>query len=189
MKVAKLVLLVSAIWNIQAQSGELPMNTSIRVRLVDEINSEKSKPGQDFRATLTEDIAQNGHILLPKNTEAKVRLVEARESGRLAGSTELKIVLWSIHVKGADLPVQSNEVASASKSKGRKTGIFAGILAAGGAAAGGAIGGKAGAIAGAGAGAGAGTAISAATGREKVVFRSEDVFTFRLRQPLTIPGL
>ena len=102
--------------------------------------------------------------LIPHGADAVVKLVDAHDSGKLTGKSEVTLALWSVKVDGKVVDVNTQTISKQSDTgKGTKTGTMAGGGAVAGAIIGAIAGGGKGAAVGAGAGAAAGTGVSAVT--------------------------
>jgi hypothetical protein len=166
---------------------ELSAGTSISVRMIDAVDSSQATVGQTFRATISDALTYNGMTLVPRGADAVVKLVEAHDSGKLAGKSEVTLSLWSVKVDGKVVEVNTQTISKQSDSgKGAKTGTMAGGGAVAGAIIGAIAGGGKGAAVGAGAGAAAGTGVSAVTKGPTVKVPSETVLTFSLENAVTI---
>ncbi|HEX3880859.1 MAG TPA: hypothetical protein VHW24_27945 [Bryobacteraceae bacterium] len=164
----------------------VPAQTSLVVRMIDAIDSEKAKEGQSFVASLDQPVVVNGQTVLPTGSDVIVKLVQAQQSGKFTGKTELTVSLWSVKVGDKFVDVDTQNITEASSSRGAKTAKVAGGAAAVGAVIGAVAGGGKGAAIGAGAGAAGGAAVQAVTKGEKVKIASETRLTFTLEKPLTI---
>ena len=165
---------------------QIPAPTSMVVRLIEAIDSEKAKEGDTFAASLDQPIAIDGQVVLPAGTDVRVKLVQAKQSGKLTGKTELTVSLWSLNINGKTIEIDTQDITEASASRGAKTAKVAGGAAAVGAVIGAVAGGGKGAAIGAGAGAAGGTAVQAATKGQRVKIASETLLTFVLEKPVTI---
>jgi hypothetical protein len=164
----------------------IPAQTSLVVRMIDSIDSEKAKEGQTFAGSLDQPIAINGQTVLQAGSDVMVKLVQAQQSGKLTGKTELTVSLWSVKVNGKDVEIDTQNITEASASRGAQTAKVAGGAAAVGAVIGAVAGGGKGAAIGAGAGAAGGTAVQAATKGQHVKIASETRLTFTLEKPVTL---
>lgn len=164
----------------------VPAQTNLVARMIDDIDSEKAKEGDTFHASLDQPVAVNGQTVLPAGADVTVKLVQAQQSGKFTGKTELTVSLWSVNVNGKDVEVNTQNITEASSSRGAKTAKVAGGAAAAGAIIGAIAGGGKGAAVGAGAGAAGGAAVQAVTKGQKVKIASETRLTFTLEKPLTI---
>jgi hypothetical protein len=164
-------------------SLEIPAGTEIVVRMIDNVDSEVNRVGQTFRASLDEPIVVDGRTLVSRGADVTTKLVEDKQSGKLTGRTELTMALVSLMYNGQPVDVVSQEVTTASESRGKESAKVVGGAAALGAIIGAIAGGGKGAAVGATTGAGAGTAIQVLTKGERVKIPSETRLTFTLKQP------
>jgi hypothetical protein len=158
----------------------------LTVRLIDGIDSARHRPGDEFAATIEAPIVVGDRVVVPRNTDARVRLTESRSAGRMTGQSELRVELVSFNFNGQTYQVQTSVIEKAGASRGKRTAETIG----GGAALGGLIGAIAGrgkgAAIGAAVGAGAGTAVQAGTHGQQVQIPSETKLDFTLKAPFTI---
>ncbi len=157
---------------------QIPAQTEFVVRLIDAVDSQTAKEGDVFRASLDQPIAINGQTAVPRGADAQVKLVQAQQSGKLTGKTELTLSLWSVTINGKPVEINTQNITKASDSRGAQTAKVAGGGAVLGAVIGGIAGGGKGAAAGAGAGAAAGAGVEAATKGQRVKVPSETLLTF-----------
>jgi hypothetical protein len=164
----------------------IPGGTEITVRMIDPVDSEVNQIGETFRASLDEPIVVNGQTVAARGADVTAKLTEVAQAGRIAGRSELSLVLLDITLNGRKHEITTSEVYEAGSSRGRQTATRVGVGAAIGATIGAIAGGGGGAARGAAAGAGAGTAIQVLTKGEKVQIPSEARLTFTLQNALTI---
>lgn len=139
----------------------IPAGTALHVRLNEGVSASKSEPGNEFSATLSDPIVVNGKTVLPQGAHVVGRVVDAKESGRVKGRAELRLVLTSVARNGKSVPVETQTYVGVAKStKKRDAGVIGG--AAG-------VGAVIGAIAGGGKGAATGAAIGGAGGTGAVL--------------------
>jgi hypothetical protein len=171
-----------------AQPGhtEIPAGTTISVRLIDPVDSQRDAVGQTYRASLDEPIMINGEVVVPAGADVVAKLVDDKESGKLQGRTVLTLDLQSITINGRTVDLATEEISQASESRTKRTGMVVGGLTALGAIIGGIAGGGKGAAVGAVSGAGAGTAAQVMTKGQRVFIPSETRLTFTLQQPLRV---
>src|SRR5437762_13585972 len=74
----------------------VPAGTKLRVALLDAVSSDKSRPGDQFLASLTEPVVVEGKTVLAKGTKVRGRVVDAVESGRVKGRAMLGLTLTQI---------------------------------------------------------------------------------------------
>ena len=171
----------------ESGARDLPVGTQISVRLIDKIDSEKDKSGDEFRATLEDPLTVGDDVVVKKGADARIRLTEDKNSGKFTGKAELTVQLLSIVVNGKTVPISSTSVTEKSKSQTTKTVEKAAVVGAVGALIGGLAGGGKGAGIGAGAGAAAGAGSGIFMKGQHVKIPSETVLTFTTEQTVRLP--
>ncbi len=173
-----LVLALSPLPVQGQKSLEIPSGTSIRVRMIDSLSSEKAQVGDTFRGTLDEAIQVNGRELYPKGADVIGRVTDAHPTGRLSEPGELDLVLNTVSsgTVAASINVEPLVIKGESHAKSNATKIGGGAVL--GAVIGAIAGGGKGAAIGTVAGGAAGTGAAAATGKKPAVVDSEAVLTF-----------
>jgi hypothetical protein len=166
----------------------VPAGTSLLVRMVDGVDSDKNHPGDRFRASLEQDLVVDGLVVAPKGADVYGRLAEAKESGHFEGKSQLKLELTDILINNRLQPVISGDYDVSGSSRGANTAKKVGIGAVAGTVIGAIAGGGKGAAIGAGVGAGAGGAVQVMTKGEQVHVPSETLLDFRIEQPFTVQG-
>ena len=159
---------------------ELPVGTTIRVRLDQDLGSKISQPGDSFQATVSDDVLVHGQTIIAQGARADGTVVDAQPLGRFKGGARLEIRLERVHTRFGSYPVSTSTIDRAEKGKGKRSAEFIGGGAGLGALIGGLAGGGKGAAIGALAGGGAGTAGSAFTGNKQIVLPNETLLTFHL---------
>ncbi len=171
--------------NMTAQSAaELLRSVPVCVRMIDAVDSETNRVGQTFRASLDQPVMLEGNTVIQRGTDVVVKLVDAKQSGKLTGRTDLTLSLQSIAFNGHMVDVNTQSVNQESSSRGARTAKVAGGTAALGAIIGGIAGGGTGAAIGAGAGAAAGAGAQVITAGQRVRIPSETRLTFILDNPV-----
>ena len=165
---------------------QIPGGTTVVVRMIDDIDSQRDQPGQTFRASVDEPVLVDGETVIPRGADAVVKLIEDKESGKLTGKAELTLAMDSITVNGKPVVVTSEGVTQASESRTKQTAKVAGGTAALGAIIGAIAGGGKGAAIGALGGAAAGGAVQVLTKGQQVRIPSETRLSFTLQQPTRI---
>lgn len=158
----------------------LPAGTAIRVRLDQDLGSKISQPGDNFTATVADDVLVNGQVVVPKESRADGTVIDAKALGKFKGGAVLAIRLERVHTRWGSYPVATSTISRAEKGKGKRTAILAGGGAGLGALIGGLAGGGKGAAIGLLAGGGAGTAGAAFTGNKQILLPAETLLTFTL---------
>ena len=165
---------------------ELPEGTNLVVRMIEGVDSEVNRVGQTFAASLDEPVLLNGETVIPRGADVVVKLTDAKESGKLAGRSELTLDLVSVSVNGRVVDVNTETVERESSSRGKRTAKVAGGTAALGAIIGAIAGGGKGAAIGAGAGAATGLGVEVLTHGQRVRIPSETRLTFILETPVRL---
>ncbi len=160
----------------------IPIGTSITVRMIDPVNSEQSRLGESFRASVDEPVMVDGQVVVPRGADALAKLVEDQQSGKIAGKTILTLVLQQVLVNGRMVDLTSGDVSQSSGSRGARSAKVIGGTAALGAIIGALAGGGKGAAIGAGSGAAVGTGVEVLTKGQTVKVPSETRLTFTLQQ-------
>jgi hypothetical protein len=158
----------------------------LRVRLDQDLGSKISQEGDNFPATVADDVMVNGQVVIPKGARADGTVIDAKPLGKFKGGAYLAVRLERVHTNWGSYPVSTSSVERAEKGKGKRTAVFAGGGAGFGAIVGALAGGGKGAAIGALAGAGAGTAGGAFTGNKQIFLPAETLLTFRLENSVRI---
>ncbi len=159
---------------------EIPAGTQLTVRMIDSVDSEVSRMGETFRASIDEPVIVNGQTLISRGADVVARLVDDQKSGKIQGRTTLKLILTSVTVNGRPVEISTQDVIKESGSRGARSAKVIGGTAALGAIIGGIAGGGRGAAIGAGSGAAVGTGAQEVTGGQRVRIPSETRLVFTL---------
>jgi hypothetical protein len=165
-------------------TAEIPSGTTVVVRMIDDVDSQRDRIGQTFRASVDEPVMVNGETVIPRGADVLAKLVDDKESGKLTGRTELTMDLMSVQINGRMVDIDTQSVTQASESRTGRSAKVVGGTAALGAIIGAIAGGGKGAAIGAGAGAAAGGAAQVITKGQRVRIPSESRLTFTLQQPV-----
>lgn len=168
------------------EAVSVPSGTTIMIRTVDAIDSDRNQVGDKFQASLEQPIIVNDVVVVPKGADVYGRLTQATEAGKIQGRSQLKLELTGIVVNGQTIPLVTGDYSVSGSSRGASSAKRVGGGAAAGALLGAIIGGGKGAAVGAGVGAGAGTAVQVATKGEQVHVPSETLLQFSLQQEVRI---
>jgi BON domain len=164
----------------------VPLGTSMAIRLLDPIDSEKAQPGQTFRATLDAPLPSDGDLAVPSGYDVKGHIVDVKSAGKFAGQSLLVLQLDSISVSGKLYGIEADPYRRQGSNRTTNTAKKVGAGAVIGAIIGGIAGGGKGAGIGAAAGGGVGGGVQAAGKGQQIVLPSETVLSFTLRSPLTV---
>ena len=164
-------------------SVTVPADTRLEVELTRTLASNTSSPGDAFRARVSEDVVQDGLVVIPRGSEILGEVTEAVPLKKVGGQARLALKLTDLVLpSGRTVPVQASFVQEGRNETRRDAATI------GGATASGAILGRIlskgdrtrGGIIGALIGAAAGTAIASKTPGEEVVIPEGSVVTLRL---------
>ncbi len=172
----------------QAMMGiTLPAGTNFAVRMIDSVDSQTAQVGQSFAGSLDAPVVDaSGQTIIPRGADVVLKLVDSKQSGKIAGRAELALAMMSVRVNGQMVDIQTQTVREKSADRaGRSAGTIGGG-AIGGAVLGGILGGGKGAAIGLGAGAAGGTAVEMVTSGQRVRVPSETRLTFVLDNPVRI---
>ncbi len=169
-----------------AEQVTIPEGTTLSVRLIDPVDTEKNKDGDTFRGSLDSPILIQDRTVIPKNADVQAQLVSSKSAGHFTGSSAVVLVVSKITVDGITYDIQTEEFTKEGASRGKRSAEIIGGGAAAGAVIGAIVGGGKGAAIGAAAGAGAGTGVQALTKGEQIKLPSETVLEFHLKAPLTV---
>ncbi len=80
----------------------------ISVRIADKVDSSKGHSGDLLTGIVDPSLIVNGRVLIPRGTEAHVRMVEDKKGGHLHGKAEVRLELISLVMNGRKLEVESD---------------------------------------------------------------------------------
>src|SRR5262245_32906985 len=164
----------------------VPAGTEVRVQMIDSISSKTGKVGSAYLASLYAPVTAGDKVVVPKGVDVYVRLANAKQAGRMKGSSELELELDHLVLHGQSIPLKSSTYKEAGGSRGKQTAKRTALGTGVGAAIGAIAGGGKGAAIGAGVGAGAGLATQALTHGKSVEVPSETKLDFTLDQPFQV---
>jgi hypothetical protein len=100
----------------------LAPDTILSVRIADEINSSKNHTGDIFTGIVDPSVLIHDQVVIPRGTEAQVRMAEDKKGGHIHGKAEVRLELVSLVVNGRRLGVESDQEvkgqgAAAAKAK------------------------------------------------------------------------
>jgi hypothetical protein len=168
------------------QKVTIPAGTTLAIRLIDGIDSEKNQPGETFRATLNSPLSAEGEVVVPAGYDVEGHVVDVKSAGKFAGQSLLVLQLDRIAVGNKSYSLSTDQYKREGSSRGKNTAEKVGAGAAIGAIIGGIAGGGKGAAIGAAAGGGVGGGVQAATKGQQIKLPSETVLNFTLQNPLTV---
>jgi hypothetical protein len=165
----------------------LTQGTILKIRVLQDLSSERNRVGDRFLFTLDEPLVVDGFVIAERGAHGEGTVVEVEQAGRVKGLSRLTLELnWFDSSDGQQVAVKTGSLervgAESKKQDAAKIGIAAAIGAAIGAAADGGKGAGAGAAAGAAAGVGA----VLLTRGKAVVIPSESQLIFRVDEPVML---
>ena len=86
----------------------LPEGTVISVRIADKINSSHNQAGDIFIGTVDPSVFVDSHVVIPRGTEAHLRMVEDKKGGRFHGNAEVEVELISLVIDGKKIDADSD---------------------------------------------------------------------------------
>jgi len=164
----------------------VPAGTAISLRLLDALSSDRNRAGDTFQATLEEPLVVDGMVVADRGANAMGRVVQAQQSGRVAGVAEMALEIDRLQTVGGEVQIASDTMMRRAETSHGKDAMTAGGLAGLGAAVGAIAGGRRGAGIGAAVGGATGAGTVMATRGKPVKFDPEARLTFRLRAPMTV---
>ncbi len=164
----------------------IPDGTTLSIRLVDGLDSERNQAGDTFRGTLNSPISLEDSVVVPEGADVEGRVVEVKSATHFKGASLLAIELTKLQYNGRSYPIHTNTWQKEGTARGKNTAAKVGGGAALGAIIGGIAGGGKGAAIGSVVGAGAGTTAQAVTRGEQIKLNSEQLLSFTLQSPVTV---
>ena len=152
--------------------------TEVKVRLLEELATGKTKSGQMFMATVAEPVIYGKREILARGTAVQGRVTEVVRPGRLQTPASITLQLTNIIGTRGSGGLQAQALQIDGKSHAVRNVALIGGGAAAGAVMGGVAGGEKGAVIGTAVGAGAGTATAYLTGKQELVLPVETLLTF-----------
>lgn len=168
------------------QKVTIPSGTTLAVRLVDTIDSERAQPGQTFHATLDTPLAVEGETAVPAGYDVEGHVIDVKSAGKFAGQSLVVLQLDRLKVGEKYYNIQTDQFRRQGNSRGKNTAEKVGAGAGIGAIIGAIAGGGKGAAIGAAAGGGLGGGVQAATKGQQIKLASETVLNFTLQGPVTV---
>ncbi|HXZ26834.1 MAG TPA: BON domain-containing protein [Terriglobales bacterium] len=164
----------------------IPAGTTLYVRMLNGIDSEKNAVGDTFRANLDSPLEVDGRVVVPAGAEVTGRVAEDKSAGHFAGKSQIALELTRLNFHGHAYTLVTDQYTREGNSRGKRTAATIGGGAVLGAVIGAIAGGGKGAAIGSVAGAGAGTAVQGATKGQQVKVDAEAVLAFRLQEPVAV---
>jgi cytoskeletal protein RodZ len=103
----------------------VPVGTAVTIRLGEELGSKISEEGQNFSATVDQDVIVGGKTAIPAGSTVSGKVVAAKPVGALHGEAELQLKLTSVKVNNANVHVATATRSFGPQIKGKnKVGKF-----------------------------------------------------------------
>ncbi len=166
----------------------IPDGTTLSVRLIDPIDSERNQTGDHFRASLDSPVTVGDGVVIPAGADVYGTVTNAKSAAHFSGRSELALELTRINLNGKSYEIHTDQFSRQGAARGKNTAAKVGGGAALGAIIGAIAGGGKGAAIGGAIGAGAGTGAQAVTHGEQIKLTSEQVLAFHLESPVTVPA-
>ena len=104
----------------------LPVGTTISVRIADAVDSNHNHPGDLITGTVDPSVFIANHVVIPRGTEAHMRMMEDKKGGHLAGKAAVNLELVGLVINDEKLDVDSDgyrkkQGALSAKLKGTGT--------------------------------------------------------------------
>ena len=167
----------------------IPDGTTLSVRMIDSVDSDRNKPGDIFHATLDAPIMVEDQVIVPQGADVQGRVATLKTAGHYIGQSQIALELTKLSFNGKTYPLTTDQYSQQGSSRGKNTAAKVGTGAAIGAVIGAIAGGGKGAGIGSVIGAGAGGGVQTVTKGEQIHIRPEALLTFRMQNSLTVtPG-
>jgi hypothetical protein len=160
--------------------------TILTIRTSEPLDSHRLRGGENFRATVAQDIFMSQYLVIPRGAVVQGYVVGVKKPGALRGEAGFALQITSLTLSGQNYPVVSDTFATDTHGKGGYTTANTVGGAAIGALIGALAGGGSGAAIGAVAGGTLGLGASAASAGPRAVMPPETLLTFHLKAPLTV---
>jgi hypothetical protein len=189
--------------SVPEREGEIREGTLLKVRVMQELSTDKTVPGTAFKAELTEQVTKDGRVILPVGAVLEGKVTEVHSGKRISGKAMMHLEPRSVtlpdgtqYILHAQLIDTSDTAHTRIGSEGdlirkdhaKETMAVVGGVTGAGAIAGGLIGGGVGAVVGAGIGAGAGTIVWLKQDRQATL-PEHSLLVFSLTTPMELKPL
>jgi hypothetical protein len=164
----------------------IDQGTSVSVRLIDPVDSEKNQAGDTFHATLNAPLNSDGDEAVPAGVELSGHLVDVKSAGKFAGQSLVSMQLDTLTYGGKTYNLQTDQYKKQGSSRGKNTAEKVGAGAVVGSIIGALAGGGKGAAIGGAAGAGVGGGAQAASKSQQIKLPPETVLNFTLQSPVSV---
>ena len=163
----------------------VPAGASVRVVMLEDVDSSKSRAGQTFRAALSFPLTSGSEVVVPEGTEVQLMLHQVRQSGKLKGSSLVELALKNINYLGTVYELKSSKVTAEGESRGSQSTKRIGIATGAGAVVGALVGKGKGALIGGAIGAAGSTTYQLVTSGPSVRVPARSKLDFTLQEAVT----
>ena len=160
--------------------------TLLTIRTSEPLDSRSLKGGENFRATVAQDLFEGQYLVVPRGAVLQGYVVGVKKPGALRGEAGFALQITSLTLGGQNYPVVTDTFATDTHGKGGYTTANTVGGAAIGALIGAVAGGGPGAAIGAVAGGTVGLGASAASAGPREVMPPETLLTFHVKAPITV---
>jgi hypothetical protein len=164
----------------------LSSGTPIIIRTTTTIDTDRNRAGDSFDAILDEALTLNEQTVAPRGSMVRGRIAYAKESGKLAGQSQLILELTELVVNNKSYLLRTSDYTEIGASRGNRSAATIGGTAVLGTIIGAIAGGGKGAAIGAASGAAVGTGVQVLTKGQTLKVPPETILEFRLQSPLII---
>jgi hypothetical protein len=164
----------------------IPPGTSLVVRLMDTLSSDRNQAGDPFTATLDNPLLENGLLIADRGATITGRVLEVRQAGRVSGVSRMFLDLTHLQTVSGNLEIATETLDQEAKDTKKKDAKTVAALAGIGAVIGAIAGGGKGAAIGAATGGGAGAGTVLVTRGSPAQLERETLLTFILKEPLSL---
>jgi len=109
----------------QPQRFTLPSGFVINIRVADAVDTNHNHSGDLLTGIVDPSVLYNDRVIIPRGTEAHIRIVEDKKGGHIAGKAEVRLELVALVINGQQLGVESStykksqgEIAGKAKAAG-----------------------------------------------------------------------
>ena len=102
-------------------TGTIPAGTRLVIRMNDTVDSSRHSAGHRFRGQLEGALVVDGVTLAPRGAFVHGRVVQAQQSGRMAGRSALAIEFTDIMIDDQLFPMSTGDLSAQGQSEGGRT--------------------------------------------------------------------
>jgi len=99
----------------------IPADVRVLLRLEEPVSSETHQAGQRFALSVAEDVALDGHVIIPQGARGEGEVVHARPANRQGTPGELVLAARYLRVGDGDVQLRSMEAVGSGEYKGPST--------------------------------------------------------------------